>query len=291
VAHDPAIREVLLYDKRSLVRTWRTIRQLRRRRYDVTIDLLANVSATSLFILLLAGKDGFKIGVRKNNSVGLYDFIIPERQLRTTPAVALHFAALLPFGLDGDSFSGDPGIQLAEEQWRRGRELIDSLRQPGRDGLVGVNISAGKPNRLWGVDRYCGLIEKLSQRHGELQFLIFAAPAEHLAACRIAEAGGPNVTAIPPQLSLRDVIAMIKHLDLIMTPDTSICHVASSLRIPLLGLYTAAEENFQRWRPWHQPAWVLRPPSGDSLQGITVADYLAKAEEAFQIVFKRAVAG
>jgi ADP-heptose:LPS heptosyltransferase len=286
VAQDDLIRDVYIYNKGSLRETWRSLRRLHRQSYDVTVDLVANVSATSLFILLMAGRDSFKIGVRKNNSVDLYDFIIPEQQMRTIHAVKLHFAALRPFGIDPDFSDNDNGIRLSPEQWRLGETLVEQLRNPEQSGLVGINISAGKPNREWGVDKYRAFVGELSRRHPKRRFVIFSSPSDHPQAQTIADEGEKNVAVIPAGLSLLDVIAMIRHLDLMMSPDTSICHVASSLRVPLLGLFTAAEENFARWRPYRQPSWVVRPPQGDSLEGISVQDYLEKAEEALNTIFR-----
>lgn len=287
VSQDDTIRDVLVYDKGSIAETWKTIRHFGKSSYDVTVDLVANVSATSLIILLMAGRSSFKIGVRKNNSVSLYDFIIPEQQMRTIPAVRLHFASLLPLGIAPEMSDRDTGIRLSEDQWERGAGLIARLRRDNSTGLIGVNISAGKPNREWGVDKYTRLVRELSARYPSQQFIIFAAPSDRAQAQTIAAAGGENVVVVPPALSLLDVAAMMKHLDLMMTPDTSICHIASSLRIPLLGLYTAAEENFARWQPYNTRSWVLRPPSGDTLEGISVEAYLKKAEEILSEVFSQ----
>jgi ADP-heptose:LPS heptosyltransferase len=212
--------------------------------------------------------------------------MIPESSMRTTPAVRLHFSSLLPFGLEQDTALEHTGINLSVEQWRRGEELVGRLRGEQHSGLVGVNISAGKPNRDWGTEKYRNLIKELSARYPELQVIVLAAPSEYGRARSIADSGGENVSLIPPGLSLLDVTSMIKHLDLMMSPDTSICHIASALEIPLLGLYTAAEENFQRWQPWVSPSWVLRPASEDNLEGISVDDYLSKAEEALSTVFQ-----
>jgi heptosyltransferase-3 len=287
ISQDDTIRNVLVYDKGSFGKTWKTIQHFRRSSYDVTVDLVANVSATSLIILLLAGRSSFKIGVRKNNSVNLYDFIIPEQNMRTTPAIRLHFASLQPLGIAPEMSTRDTGIRLSEEQWRRGADLIAALRRDDATGLVGINISAGKPNREWGVEKYIPFVREISAHYPRQQFLVFAGPTDYELAEAIANASGENVAVVPRGLSLLDIAAMMKHLNLMMTPDTSICHIASSLGIPLLGLYTAAEENFLRWQPYNTRSWVLRPSSGDTLEGISVEDYIKKADEVLAEVFSQ----
>jgi ADP-heptose:LPS heptosyltransferase len=151
-------------------------------------------------------------------------------------------------------------------------------------GKVGINISAGKPNREWEPARYRDLVERLSLQYPQLLFLIFAAPADLPIAQQIAAKLGDNVKTIPDGCSLIEVSALMRGLDCMMSPDTSICHIASSMNLPLVGLYTAAENNYLRWRPWCDRWWVVRPPEGDSLAGIDVDSYFETAEMAISAI-------
>ncbi len=280
IESDPAIGEVFTFRKDSIIDVWRTLRKLAGRDYDVIIDLVANVSATSYIMLLWVGRKAYKIGVHKNNNVKLYDYVVSTSRLIEAPAVKLHFSGLEPFGLSLAECDDPDGLQLSTELRNWGRQEMDRIRRSSRSALIGINISAGKPNREWGEEKYTTLVRKLSIAYPQLQFLIFCAPSDFRQANRIAEHSGTNVSVIPSGLSLMQAVALLAEVDCVLTPDTSIVHIAASLRIPLVAMYTAAETNYRRWRPFATKSWVVRPEADDSLHGISVDAYLAEIEKA-----------
>lgn len=285
ISADATINKVYQYRKDSVVDVFRTFRELARNRYDVIIDLVANVSATSYMMLLWVGREAFKIGVHKNNKVRLYDYVVSTQRLVEAPAVQLHFAGLEPFGISMGKCHDPIGLQLSAELVAWSAKEIERLRESKYRGLIGVNISAGKPNREWGEKKYTDLLQQLSSRYPQLQFLIFGAPSDYEQMTRIAAAAGENVGTIPRGLSLLQVAALIRKLDCMMTPDTSIVHIAASLSVPLVAMYTAAETNYRRWRPYTEKSWIVRPPEGDSLHGITVDAYLLQIGKAMETLF------
>ena len=46
-----------------------------------------------------------------------------------------------------------------------------------------------------------------------------------------------------------DVAALIEQLDLIITPDTSIVHIASSFDKPLISIHENNKDSFRLWSP------------------------------------------
>ncbi|MFH2056839.1 MAG: glycosyltransferase family 9 protein [bacterium] len=291
IESDSTINRVYQYRKDSALDVFRTFRTLARNRYDVIIDLVANVSATSYMMLLWVGREAYKIGVHKNNNVRLYDYIVSPHRLVEAPAVQLHFAGLEPFGIDLEACHDPIGLQLSPELIAWSDREIGALRDSKSVGLVGINISAGKPNREWGERKYGELVRQLSAHYPQLQFLLFCAPSDYEQATRIAAAAGDNVSLIQRGLSLLQVAALIRKLDCILSPDTSIVHIAASLNVPLVAMYTAAETNYRRWRPYTEKSWIVRPPEGDSLHGITVEAYMIQIGSALRSLFKAAPTG
>jgi ADP-heptose:LPS heptosyltransferase len=76
------------------------------------------------------------------------------------------------------------------------------------------------------------------------------------------------------------VEAMIRLLGLILTPATSICHIAASLDVPQVAMFTSPYENFLRWRPFTDKCRLLRADKYDSLERITVEQCLEAMESA-----------
>jgi heptosyltransferase-3 len=110
--------------------------------------------------------------------------------------------------------------------------------------LVGLNISAGSPMRYWTEEKWSCLITSFS----DIRFMIFSAPGDNLIKQRLEQHG--NVMATPPTANIYEVGLLVEHLQLLITPDTSLVHVASCYSIPVIGLYTAAPQDLSRFAPY-----------------------------------------
>ena len=49
--------------------------------------------------------------------------------------------------------------------------------------------------------------------------------------------------------SIIDVAALIEQLDLIISPDTSIVHIASAFDKPIISIHESDEDSFRLWSP------------------------------------------
>ena len=65
----------------------------------------------------------------------------------------------------------------------------------------------------------------------------------------ISEIGLDNVISSYSTETIIDVAALIEHLDLIITPDTSIVHVASAFDKPVVSIHENNQHSFRLWSP------------------------------------------
>jgi ADP-heptose:LPS heptosyltransferase len=110
--------------------------------------------------------------------------------------------------------------------------------------LIGLNISAGASTRYWTEEKWSGLIGNFP----DVQFIVFSAPGDIHIKQRLEQHG--NVMATPPTENIYEVGLLVQHLRLLITPDTSLVHVASCYAIPVIGLYTAAFQDLSRFGPY-----------------------------------------
>jgi ADP-heptose:LPS heptosyltransferase len=279
IKHDTDVSEIHLYSKRRLGDTLRTLRYIRRRRYDIIIDLMTGTSITSLILTLLMAKGSFKIGLSKEAFRRYYDCYTREDVLGERHIAYQVGATLLPFGIDLTQEPLDGAVRLSAEQWERGAQIVAQLRDRKCEGMVGINISAGRVNRSWDQERYAMAVARLSRSYPQLQFVISCDPRDYSRGIAVAKTGGSNVTIIPKGLSLSEVIAVISKLDCILSPDTSICHIAAGLGVPLLGFYSGNAHNFNRFHPLGKRVWTVQASTPDSIDGITVEDYAAAFDD------------
>jgi len=289
IKHDTAVSEIHLYNKRRLGDTLRTLRYIRRRRYDVFIDLMTGTSITSLILTLLLAKGSYRIGLSKESFRRYYDCYTREDVLGERHIAYQVGATLLPFGIDLTQEPLDGAVRLSAEQWEKGAQIVAQLCNNRYERMVGINISAGRVNRSWDQQLYAMALARLSRSYPQLQFVVLCDPRDYSRGVTVAKAGGSNVTIIPPGLSLAEVIAVISKLDCILSPDTSICHIAAGLGVPLLGFYSGNEHNFNRFHPLGQRIWTVRANTPDSIDGITVEKYAAAFDNMMHELFDLAV--
>jgi ADP-heptose:LPS heptosyltransferase len=275
VAFDPAVSMTHVYNKKKLSDTIRILREIKQNRYDVVVDLMTGTSITSLILTLILGEGSYKIGLSKEAFRQYYDHYTREDVLGEQHISYQIGASLLPFGIDLSKEPLDGAVRVSPQQQQKGEQIVASLRDSKYDKFVGINISAGRINRSWDQQRYATVLARLSRSYSDLQFVILCDPKDYAKGASIAKAGGENTAIIPPGLSLAEVIAVYSKLDCVLSPDTSICHIAAGLGVPLLGFYSGNEHNFNRFHPLGKRVWTVRAETVDSIDGITVDEYIA----------------
>ncbi len=153
---------------------------------------------------------------------------------------------------------------FAEEFWRR------SGASP--ENCAAVNISAGSENRRWGTDRYalvCGKILKLG-----LTPLLLYSPGDSSSAETIFDLE-PGVLLSPVTPDILHLAALMRRVSLLVSPDTSVIHLAASSGIPVVGMYLPFDPSLPKWYPWRVRNRVIisgDERSLDSIQPDTIMD-------------------
>jgi ADP-heptose:LPS heptosyltransferase len=292
VKNDSSISRVFIHHKTpgGLLRTFR---EIRRQNYDVVIDLMTGASVTSLILATAAAPGSYRFGVGKEAFARYYDFYSLEwRNHEQKLHISEVFrSTLIPFGIGLNEGVLDGKIQLSAAEQRRGKEIAESIRDKRYRYLVLLNPSAGKLDRTWAEDKFVRLVGVISRAYPQIQFVVSYAPVEIKLARRMAAAGGENVSIIPEGLSILDIIALLSHIDLVISVDTSICHIAAELDVPLIALYSGNNVNFSRWRPYGQRVWAVRSPHHIGIDGITLEQMLSEVERLMRELFEVAPIG
>jgi ADP-heptose:LPS heptosyltransferase len=287
VKNDASVTHVYIHHKtpRGLLRTFR---EIRRQNYDVVIDLMTGASVTSLILATVAAPGSYRFGVGKEAFARYYDFYSLEwRNHEQKLHISEVFrSTLMPFGIQLQQGVLNGKIQLSAAEQQRGKDIADKIRDKRFRQLVLLNPSAGKLDRTWAADKFVRLVGVISRAYPQVQFVVSYAPIEIKLAKRMADAGGDNVSIIPEGLSILDIIALLSHIDLVISVDTSICHIAAELDVPLIALYSGNNVNFSRWRPYGQRVWAVRSPNHIGIEGITLEQMLSEVERLMRELFE-----
>lgn len=223
----PFIDNVLIFSRHPL-RFAELVRKLRRARYDVAIDMMLNDSFTAAVITIASGAR-VKIGFEGSFSA-LYQSVI-ARPTRSEHHVPILLKLLAPLGIEVGPPAASLSITLPAVAVEAAQKRLREVAALGRR-LVAVNISGSSPAKFWGVKQYARIIRELNS--ADFSVVVLGALADSALVEQIAREGG--ATALPPNPDLAEVAAVLSFAELVLSPDTSIVHIAAALGKPVIDL-------------------------------------------------------
>jgi ADP-heptose:LPS heptosyltransferase len=152
-----------------------------------------------------------------------------------------------PFDVDIQLFDWRPQLFLdnAEISWGEDRWAAD------KGTRLLVNLSASERKRRWPDERFIAVIQRARGARPDLAVRVIALPSESESARKVAEAVGGVAVETP---SLRDAFSIVRTADYVLTPDTSISHVASAFRKPSVVLL---KKDHAQYGPYRTPGTIV----------------------------------
>jgi ADP-heptose:LPS heptosyltransferase len=254
---EPSVDECYILSA-NLWRIVKLFRKIRQKRYDVVLNFIFNRTTTGGLIANLSSPDAMKIG----QGAERYKFYF--NSMLSLPRGGDHMLDILihyvqeVFGIvvgeDDRHLVLEPnaGAAVVVDQFLRASGLFrTSDRDKSSAGYVVVNISAGE--QMKGIT--------LSQAEACLRYLadelerpcvVISAPEDCtnrdnlVAGCRSNRIRAYPTTGCAP---LNEIVSLIEGAACVITPDTSIVHIASAVKTPVLGFYSPLLVN-QEWLPY-----------------------------------------
>ena len=228
-------------------RTLGVIREMRRNRYDVALDLQGLIK--SAFLARASGA---------RRVVGFASHYVREPLARLfytethdpggggmyhedeSHVVLTNLGLLEPLGLRlGDS---PPEFPIDVVHSAVAQHVVESTG--GRYAII--NVGAAWPNKRWPPSRFAAVASALRVVHG-LPSVVLWGPGEEPLAREVADRSSGAATLLP-QTSIADVAALARRACLFVTGDTGPAHIAGALGTPIVGIYGPTRPS--RNGPW-----------------------------------------
>ena len=226
----PAVREVIVYDKRKADRGipgfLRLVARLRRSQYDVA--LLAQGSWRSSALALLAGIPQ-RLGFSTSAGRLLYTKRVQYRD-------DLHHAARLlmlarPNGREPTPEELRPSLHPGEDE----RSTVNALLSA--NGVVsGKPLVAVAPGSVWGTKRWPFYPELAFALEGIARVVIIGSKADAGLARAILDAS-PRVIDATGKLTLLESAELIGRASVLVTNDSAPEHLASAMNTPTIAIF------------------------------------------------------
>ncbi len=272
IRNDPRFDKIFLYRK-NLWRDLKEMLAIRRENYDCVVDMICDDSVTALFLSQLAAPGKPRIGVGKTKFREYYDFNYDHRRGNTGHIIENTLKLLTAFGIDSNSISGYAPPFLDEISVKNAVRFIADISDGSSNVFkAGFNLSAGSRTRIWAEEKSVELLTKILQADRNCSVIIFAVSADRRRAERLRRRFNERVYLVPDGLNLTEASAIISKLDVLISPDTSLVHIARALHVPVVGLYSRFMKNFLLWRPYDQQVGAVVSGNDDNIFDISVND-------------------
>ena len=211
------------------------VRELRRNRYDVAIDLQGLIKSALLSRASGAPKViGFSSSYARERLARLFytEAHDPGRGGLYNPAetrhvVEMNLGLLEPLGVA----PARPEFPIEDVDSNVARWAMSHTG--GAYALL--NPGAAWPNKRWPPDRFAALAAELRNRRGLMSVILWGPGEEDLARETTAAAEGAAV--LSPKTTIGDVIALARGAAVMVSGDTGPTHIASAVGTPLVGIY------------------------------------------------------
>lgn len=270
IKDDPRFENIFLY-KKNLVHDIKELLKMRGDNFDAVVDMICDDSVTALFLSQLCAPGKPRIGVGKVKFREYYDFNYDHRMNNKGHIIENTLKLLEAFNIDSNSVDSYAAPYLKNEDKEKAASFINQLTNNNSNILkIGYNLSAGSPTRIWGEQKAVRLIERILNSYPESLIILFTVPPERQRALELQQRLDGKVKLIPNNLSLTQAAAIIKYLDILITPDTSLVHIARAFKVPVVGLYSRFMKNFLLWRPYGQQVGAVVSQNDDNIFDISV---------------------
>jgi ADP-heptose:LPS heptosyltransferase len=283
---DPDIDHVYECAGESFRDIWRVSRQTRRQKWSVVMPMLYHrKTKMAVACRLFAPGAISSMILLPNTSIQryqhLFHVVIPSEfgpdRVHMTARIKNHLEATF-------------GIDIPVEQWRLSihfdpakqtgvRSAMSALiHEDGTSGYIHINLEAKNAFREYGLENNFALSRELRRRFPNLSIFWTASPIAMESARQYLSQHSSDRIHLLETESLPELGAVVEGADLVISPDTSVIHMASAFRRPVLGLYYVRNE----WGPWQTKNRMLFPNLGEPAASIPVDAAVAAASDLLQ---------
>lgn len=250
---NPNLSEIIPYNFSApeVIEQFRVASLLRRRKYDVAIDLFGNPrSAVEIFLSGAKMRIGGDFGWR--GRLFTHPVAVKER----ITAVDFHLRYLLPLGIH-EGYR-QPRIFLDDNEIRDAEEFLEqvgvgdtqrkAVESSARKLMIGLHIGATWPAKVWMPEYFARLAELIA---GDLdaQVVVTYGPRDSGYLERFLSSTQARVVVIPPR-DLRRLAAIISRCGAYVSNDAAPMHISTAVGTRTIGIFGPGEPDI--WFPYEK---------------------------------------
>ena len=252
LVNNPYVDKIYTNHKNNLLGDLPTLLKLRKMKFDVCVEFDHSVIPHAIIRLRII-KPKKVISVFKEGRYGLQGKELEIYDYYTEKPKNSHFRdiwlnTLNPFNVQPESKKYD--LFCSDQQKKK---AIDFLLQFQDKIIIGINLEGAIKGKRITSDKLQAICRGLYQANKDVQIVLLSSPKTYEDIIRLSKNMGlPYVFSSYKTESIIDVAALIQNLQLIITPDTSIVHIASAFNVPIVSIHENNNDSYQLFAPKSQ---------------------------------------
>ena len=281
--NNPYVDLVITNHKNNLLKDLPTLLVLRKEKFDVCVEFDHSVIPHAILRLRIIKprkiisviKEG-RYGV-KGDELKLYDYFTEKP--KDTHFRDIWLNTLNPFGVTPKSKQYD--LFCSDQQ--KGN-AVDFLSQFQKKIIIGINLEGAVKGKKITSDKLEEICRGIYHINREVQIILLSSPKLYSNIVRISQKMNlPYVVPSYKTVSVLDVAALIQNLQLIITPDTSIVHIASAFNIPIVSIHEKNNQSYHLFKPKSQNSRTVFSEFSDRLDGYNIDNIIRDSMDLLKI--------
>jgi len=278
IKDNPYIDHIFLNAKNSFLVDLPTLLKLRKKKFDALIEFDHSVVAHAIIRikiinpkLIISPEKSGRYGV-PGKDLKLYDIYTPKKENEHLSKTWLR--TIEPFGVFSDNTKYDLFLSKNCES-----KALNFLKKNHDKFKIGINLEGAVKGKKIKFDELNEICEELS-RISNSQIFILSSPSNYIDVENwVLEKKLPGVSQIYLTKSILDISAIIKHLNLVISPDTSIVHIASVYDVPIISIHEDNLDSYKLFAPQTKIHRTVFSKDKKSLDGYSIKNLINYTKE------------
>ena len=272
IKFNPYIDQIFTNHKHSFLSDIPTLLKLRKLRVDIAIEFDHSVVPHSILRLKII-KPKTIFSVRKDGRYGvpgselpLYDKYTDKRKSEHARDVWLRTIESLIGKVNNKNYE----IFLNKESKEKSEKFI---RQLGNYFYVGFNLEGAVKGKKINFADFKEMVNQIIKKSPEIKVILFSHPERRdQLDKKIKQHNLSNVYLPYPTFSIIDLCALIMRMNIVITPDTSVVHIASAFNIPTISIHERNQDSYNLFRPQSSLSRTVFSKKPNSLNGFKISE-------------------
>jgi len=268
--NNPHIENVVTTYKNNIISNLPLLLKLRKKNFDVCIEFDHSVVPHAIIRLKII-KPKKVISIKKDGRYGVNGNELSLYDIYTEKPKKGHFrdiwlGVLKPFNVNPKS--NEYELFVTKKLENKAKVF---LKQYSTKFLVGINLEGAIRGKKIRFSELYKISQGLYKQVNNVQIIILTAPKKFQSVSKKVKQMGLDYVEISYKTdNIPEVASIINQLDLIITPDTSIVHIASAFNKPIVTIHENNQDSYKLFSPTSKLHRTVFSKSKDDLNDFSV---------------------